>query len=151
MERIEYDPCLALLAVFDGASHIPAPGGLRFSEGPIAWMADNHQKGISPDAHTVTIHATPDYSRQHWRSNAIVVAQKLLEAAALWLHPEVLDLQIHRWRYSQPVTKCPEQALFLPGPPPLVFAGDAFGGPRVEGAALSGYAAAQTLLTARDR
>jgi predicted NAD/FAD-dependent oxidoreductase len=151
LERIDYDPCLALLAVFAGASRILAPGGLRFSEGPIAWMADNHQKGISPDAHTVTIHAAPDYSRRHWRTNAIVVAQKLLEAAAPWLHPEVLDWQIHRWRYSQPVATYPEQALFLPGPPPLVFAGDAFGGPRVEGAVLSGYAAGQTLLAAKDR
>ena len=150
LERIDYDPCLALLAVFAGPSRLPAPGGLRFSEGPIAWMADNYQKGISPDVHTVTIHAAPDYSRRHWRTNAIVVAQKLLEAATPWLHPEVLDWQIHRWRYSQPAVTYPDQALFLPGPPPLVFAGDAFGGPRVEGAALSGYAAARILLAAKD-
>ena len=151
LEMIDYDPCLALLAVFAGASQIPAPGGLRFLEGPIAWIADNHQKGISPDVHTVTIHASPDHSRRHWRTNAIVVAQKILEAAAPWLHPEVLDWQIHRWRYSHPVTTYPKQALFLSGPPPLVFAGDAFGGPRVEGAFISGYAAAKTLLGARDK
>ena len=151
LERIDYAPCLALLAAFAGASQIPEPGGLRLSEGPIAWMADNHQKGISPDAHTMTIHTTPDYSRRHWRTNAIVVARRLLEAAAHWLHPEVLDWQIHRWRYSQPVATYPEEALLLPGPPPLVFAGDAFGGPRVEGAATSGHAAARTFLAARDR
>jgi len=151
LDRIDYDPCLALLAVFTGASQIPAPGGLRFSEGPIAWMADNHQKGISPDAYTVTIHASPDFSRRHWQTNAIVVAWKLLEAAAPWLHTEVLDWQIHRWRYSQPVATYPEPVLFLPGLTPLVFSGDAFGGPRVEGATLSGFAAAQTLLAVWNR
>ena len=151
LDRVDYDPCLALLAVFAGPSRLPAPGGLRFSEDPIAWMADNYQKGISPDAHTVTIHATPDYSRRHWQSDASDVAGKLLGAAGPWLHSELLDWRIHRWRFSQPVATYPEQALFLPGPPPLVFAGDAFGGPRVEGAALSGYAAARILLAARDR
>ena len=151
LERIEYEPCLALLAVFGGAGQIPAPGGLRFSEGPIAWMADSYQKGISPDAYTVTIHAAPDFSRLHWQTDEKVVARKLLEAAVGWLHPEVLEWQIHRWRYSQPVKTYPEQALFLPGPPPLVLAGDAFGGPRIEGAFISGYKAAKTLLSARDK
>ena len=146
LERIEYEPCLALLTVFAGASQIPAPGGLRFSEGPIAWMADNYLKGISPDAHTVTIHATPDFSRHHWQTDEKVVARKLLEAAVRWLHSEVLEWQIHRWRYSQPLTIISEQALLLSGLPSLVFAGDAFGGSRIEGAALSGYAAARILL-----
>lgn len=151
LDRIDYAPCLALLAVFAGASQIPAPGGIHFDEGPISWIADNHQKDISPDAHTVTIHAAPDYSRRHWRTNAIDVARKLLETAAPWLHPEVLDWQIQLWRYSQPIATYPEQALYLPGPPPLVFAGDAFGGPRVEGAFISGHTAAKTLLAAREK
>jgi predicted NAD/FAD-dependent oxidoreductase len=113
-------------------------------------MADNYQKGISPDAHTVTIHATPGFSRHRWQTDEKVVARKLLEAAVGWLHPEVLEWQIHRWRYSQPMTTISEQALFLSDPPSLVFAGDAFGGPRIEGAALSGYAAARFLLAAMN-
>ena len=149
LDLVDYEPCLALLAVLAGPSRLPEPGGLRFAEGPIAWMADNHQKGISPGAYTVTIHASHDYSRRHWQTNEIVVAQELLEVAAPWLHPEMINWQIHRWRYSQPAATYPEPALYLPGPPPLVFAGDAFGGQRVEGAAISGDAAARILLAAR--
>ncbi len=148
LEQITYNPCLALVAVFAGPSRLPAPGGLRFAEGPIAWIADNHQKGISPGAQTITIHATPEYSEKHWRTNAIILASKLLDAASPWLDEEVIDWQIHRWRYSQPRTTYAGPALFLPGSPPLAFAGDAFGGANVEGAAVSGYAAARALLDA---
>jgi hypothetical protein len=54
--------------------------------------------------------------------------------------------QVHRWRYSRPVVAHPEACLFTQEPALLAFAGDAFGTPRVEGAFLSGRAAAQALL-----
>jgi predicted NAD/FAD-dependent oxidoreductase len=40
----------------------------------------------------------------------------------------------------------PERCLVAAKEPPLVFAGDGFGSPKVEGAALSGLAAADALL-----
>jgi predicted NAD/FAD-dependent oxidoreductase len=54
--------------------------------------------------------------------------------------------QAHRWRYSQPRTPHAEACLLVESPAPLVFAGDAFGQPRLEGAFLSGLAAARSLL-----
>jgi hypothetical protein len=112
----------------------------------IAWIADNHQKGISPDGYAVTIHAAPHYSRQKWADDAHTVAADLLAEAAAWLGSEIVEWQLHRWRYAQPTTTYAQPSLLLPQAPPLAFAGDAFGGPRVEGAALSGRAAAQALL-----
>ena len=56
-------------------------------------------------------------------------------------------LACHRWRYTTPVnvlTRRCEHVKDLA----LVLAGDAFGGPRVEGAALSGLAAADALIEA---
>lgn len=156
LERISYDPCFAVLAVLSQPSRIPAPGAIRFEaepakpeteSWPLAWLADNQQKGISP-APAVTLHATPDFTRAHWETPPEIVAQKLLAAAQPWLGEMPLSYQVHRWRYSQPVVTHPERCLCVPTPGPLVFAGDAFGGPRVEGAALSGWAAAEALLAA---
>jgi renalase len=114
---------------------------------PLAFIADNHRKGISPNVFTVTLHAGPEFTREHWDAPHAEVAQKLLHAASEWLRAPVKQWQVHRWRYSLPVQTHPEACLFTDQPAPLVFAGDAFGQPRVEGAFLSGRAAAQALLT----
>jgi hypothetical protein len=146
LERIRYDPCFALLVELDAPSRLPEPGALQLRSEPIAWIGDNHRKGISPDAFTVTLHAGPEFTRAHWDAPHEVIAQKLLHAASEWLRAPVKRWQVHRWRYSQPVVTHPEACLFTHAPAPLAFAGDAFGTPRVEGAFLSGRAAAQALL-----
>jgi renalase len=146
LERITYDPCFAVLAVLDAPTRLPEPGALQLRQEPIAWIADNHRKGISPDAFTVTIHAGPEFTRAHWDTAHDIVAQKLLHAASEWLRAPVTNWQVHRWRYSQPTVIHPEPCLFVTDRAPLAFAGDAFGAPRVEGAALSGLAAAEAVL-----
>jgi predicted NAD/FAD-dependent oxidoreductase len=147
LRQIEYNPCLALLVQLDGPSRVPPPGGLQFSEGPISWIADNQLKGISPRAVTLTIHASPSYSRDRYGAGEEEVSKDLLRAASEWIgDSKVVLARLHRWRYSHPAAVYPERSLMAHDDPPLVFAGDAFGGPRIEGAALSGMAAAQTLL-----
>lgn len=148
LQVIDYDPCIALLALVDGGSRIPSPGGIQFSDGPIRWMADNSQKGISPTAPAITIHANATFSRQYFNKEPKHIAEKLLEAAKPWLGQGIRDWQIQKWRFSQPVNIFPERFLEVPGSPKLFFAGDAFGGPRVEGAVLSGIAVAEHILKA---
>jgi predicted NAD/FAD-dependent oxidoreductase len=146
LEQIEYAPCLALLVSLSGASLVPDPGGLWFPGEPIRWIADNHRKGISLGSNgAITIHAGSDYSRGHWDTPEQEVAEELLAEAAPWVGTTPLRTQLYRWRYSQPIAVYPERCLTLRSPAPLVFAGDAFGGPRVEGAVLSGLAAAHAL------
>ncbi|MBK8314207.1 MAG: FAD-dependent oxidoreductase [Acidobacteria bacterium] len=142
---ITYDPCFAVLAVLAAPSHLPAPGAMQIRQEPIAWLADNQRKGISPAIPTVTIHAGPEFTRAHWDTPYDTVAQLLIEAASPWLGASVTSWQVQRWRYSQPQQLYPAPCLVVNQMPPLVLAGDGFGAARVEGAALSGLAAADAL------
>ncbi len=146
LERITYDPCFALLAILDSPPRLPKPGALQLQSEPIAWMADNHQKGISPDVFTVTIHAGAEFTRENWDANHEIIAKKLLTAAHEWLGDSVQSWQVHRWRYSQPRVLHPEACLVVNEGVPLAFAGDGFGAARVEGAAISGITAAEKIV-----
>lgn len=146
LRQVEYAPCLAVLAQLTGASLIPEPGGLWFAGEPISWMADNQRKGVSSGAGAaVTIHAGPQFSQAHWATPEAEVTAALLAVAAPWLGSVPAQTQLHRWRYSLPLRVHPERCVAVREPAPLAFAGDAFGGPRVEGAALSGLAVGAAL------
>jgi len=142
LKAIRYEPCLAVLAVLDGPSGLNEPGAADPADGPIDWIADNQQKGISASP-AVTIHATADFSHQHWSSPDEVVIAELLAAAGLSAAASVA--QVQRWRYARPVVQHRERHLLAQGLAGLVFAGDAFGGAKVEGAVLSGRSAATAL------
>ena len=142
-----YDSCIAVMAKLEGPSRIPSPGGIWFSGEPVAWLADNTQKGICAEAgagSSITLHAGPNFSREYWDETARAVGF-LLQEAAPWLGTSVKHFQTHRWRFAKPNRIHPDPVLSVYCPAPLVFAGDAFGGPRVEGATLSGLAAAGCL------
>jgi len=146
LSTIDYHRCLAILAVLEGDSAIPAPGFLRISKEPLQTLADNGQKGLEGVVTGVTILADPAFSLRHWETPKEEAARLLLAAAAPWLGSSVTHWRYHRWRYSQPVQTFDARCYGVEGGPPLVLAGDAFGGPRVEGAFLSGVAAANWLL-----
>lgn len=148
LEEIQYEKCFAVMALLDGPSLIPFPGYLKPETGPITWLADNQTKGIS-DLPAVTIHATGKYSETNWEGDRNEIARQLVEAAQPWLGSSVLKYQIHGWRYSKPIATDKDRCVVINQHPPLIIAGDAFGGPRVEGAVLSGYAATETLLQLR--
>jgi predicted NAD/FAD-dependent oxidoreductase len=60
----------------------------------------------------------------------------------------VSDFQVHGWLYSKPTITDDDPSLLASAAldmPPLVLAGDAFAGPRFEGAVLSGWSAAKQI------
>ncbi len=147
LRAVRYDPCFAVMASLDGPSGLNAPGGLFVNDGgPVAWIADNTAKGISREP-TITIHSSGAWSREHFDDDKAAVAETLVASAASYLKSKVVRHQIHRWKFSLPTVSYPDACCVVRGGDlPIVLAGDAFAGPRIEGAALSGLAAAGRLL-----
>ena len=148
LEGIKYDPCIAVMALLDGEGAVPEPGGVQIGGDPLFWIADNQKKGIS-EVPAVTIHAGPEWSREQMQEDDEKVSNLLLEEAKDYLRTGVKTTVVYRWENSRPVTPHDEPFVYVEGPPPLVFCGDAYAGPKVEGAVLSGRAAAEKLLEAR--
>ena len=146
LNQIVYNPCIAMLALLDGKSAIPAPGGIRMAGEPISWMADNTQKGISPHGQAITIHGGPAFSESNYNKDEKWLAQQILSHSQRWLKAHVLTYQIHRWKYSQPTHIYGEPFLYLENPGPLYMAGDSFTGGRIESAAISGLKAAEEIV-----
>jgi renalase len=144
LRAIRYEPCLAVLAPLYGPSGLAEPGAVDPTDGPIDWMADNHLKGVSA-VPAITIHATAGFSRTHWETSDEIAIAELIRAAGLGSEPIEDLVQVHRWRFARPATIHPDRCLVADGLPPLVFAGDAFGGAKVEGAERSGVAASEAV------
>ncbi len=116
---------------------------------PIDWIGDNRRKGISEEP-AVTVHAGPEWSRSHFENDETEITVSMISLAGKRLDtdlvPSVVVTSLARWRYSWVTNPHPDPCLIASDDPPLLFCGDAFGQPKVEGAALSGLAAADHLL-----
>ncbi|MBN1541706.1 FAD-dependent oxidoreductase [candidate division KSB1 bacterium] len=145
LQNVAYHPCIAVLALLDGDSGVPSPGGIWLSGEPVFWIADNRQKGISPDATAVTLHAGPQFSRLYYELDNDTVADRLLHPVSAYLASPPAAVQVHRWKYSRPFHFFPQPCAAWNHPAPIALAGDGFVAASLEGAALSGWAAADHL------
>lgn len=143
----DYDRTLALLTVLDRPAAIGPHGGWQNPNATFSWIGDNHAKGISP-VPAVTFHASPQWSLDHWDDDHEVATSTLARAAAEFIDGcTIVASEFKRWRFATPRSIWPEPCHVIAvdsahGTGIIALAGDAFAGPKVEGAALSGVAAA---------
>lgn len=143
--RTDYDRTLALLAVLDRPSAVPPPGGLQ-SDPNFTFVADHRAKGIS-NVPALTLHANPEWSEAHWEDDPVTAHDLLVELARPYVGDAVIvESQLKRWRFATPRRIWPDAHWSPDDVAGLAVAGDAFAGPRVEGAALSGLSAAAALI-----
>lgn len=145
LRSIDYDRTLGLLAVLDSNAHnVRSPGGMQFPDDVFSFIGDNSAKGISA-THALTFHANPEWSRSHFDLELDEIHSLLLTAVRPWLgNAQILESQPKKWRFATPQGSWPD-ACWVDETQSLVMAGDAFAGPKMEGAALSGLAAARAL------
>ncbi len=151
LDAVSYAKCIALLVALDGPANVAEPGGMQFDESTHAvwsFIGDNHRKGIS-EIPAITFHANETFSETHYGDDDAGLRDTLIAAARPFLgSASTLSIEVKKWRYARPTALHAQRCVSaqpIEGTQ-LVLCGDAFGEARVEGAALSGLAAAEALL-----
>jgi len=141
-------PAWAAMVAFE--EPLPLPWDAAFVEdSALSWVARNSSKPGRPAEYDCwVLHGSSAWSQQNLEEPASVVQQKLL--AAFWKATghkpqQHAALSAHRWRYALPVEPLASHCLF-DAQLQLGACGDWCGGPRVEGAYLSGLALAGQVL-----
>lgn len=150
LEGLTYLPNLTGLFWIEGPFYMPPPGAIQRANMPVSWVADNQRKGISSGACIVTAQMSPERSLEYWHAADDMILDELRQSFVLFMGPRatIREEQLIRWQYAIPERTYAERCMVIPELPTLVLAGDSFGGPRLEGAALSGMAAGQAVTTA---
>ena len=156
LAAVRYAPCLCLLLDFPTAtgSLLPEPGGLRIEDdGAVTWIASQRRKGLRETGEGLVVHTAAAWCASRYERTDDEIVAELRPAVEAVLHrigmtAVASSIQLKKWRYSLPTVLVDEPCLRVAAGAPLIIAGDSCGGkPRVEGAWLSGQAAAEALLT----
>lgn len=143
---VRMEPCWAVMVSLRERWPIEADG-MFVNGSPLSWAA---RDGSKPDrrGETWVLHATPAWTHEHWDDEREGVVEALLRAltdATGQPAPAVEHADVQRWRYARADDPLPERFLWDPRAR-LGVGGDWCGGPRVEGAWLSGRALASAVL-----
>lgn len=139
-----YQPTWAAMLDFSGPVDL-AFDVARPTVGPLALVARDAAKPGRPPGRRWVAHATPAWSAEHLEADAAAVADALARAFALF-GPAPARCVAHRWRHALPVDAPAIPTALWDADAGLGAAGDWLGGARVEGAWLSGLAAAEAIL-----
>ncbi|MCP3144727.1 NAD(P)/FAD-dependent oxidoreductase [Pyxidicoccus xibeiensis] len=146
---VRMQPCLAVMARF--ASSVELEVDAAFVHGsPLSWIAREEGKPgrrtVHPGEERWVLHGSPEASREALEDAPEQVATRWVEAfaAATGRDMRPVEAVAHRWRYALPAPAREESFLF-DAASGLGACGDWCGGPRVEGAFLSGVALARHL------
>lgn len=149
LHSVEFYPCISVMAGFSPNSQpLPHWKALTFNDhADLAWIGfDSSKRPQSQPPHFV-LQSSAKFAQQHLETQDLQpvgndMLQKAAENLALpWLeNPQWM--QVHRWRYAFPRTPLDIPCLSANTPLPLVCCGDWCGGNLVEGAMVSGLAAA---------
>lgn len=146
LAAIRYAPSFAWMAGLDGSA--PTWPGVRVEGHPVlSWLAhDGGKRRQAPPVPVLVAHATPTFARARLEDPPDQVEEAMRGAVADVVGSDVRSRwsRLHRWRYALAETPVPDRVLRLA--PGLIAAGDGFGAGRIEGAFLSGRAAADAIL-----
>ena len=148
VQAVAMQPCWAVLLGFAQPVSTDFDGAF-VNVGPLSWVARNASKPGRTGGEAWVLHASATWSEQHLEDDANEVIDLLKAEFASRCCASDLEVTVHaeahRWRYAQPVEPLAASCLY-DAVRRIGVAGDWCGGPRVEGAFLSGTALADRIL-----
>ncbi len=143
--RTDYDRTIGLLVRLDRPPSLPSSGGVQDADDVFSFIGDNVSKRVSAEP-GVTFHANPAWSEAHWNDDNEALVAQLATAGQPWLgDATIVERSLKKWRLATPRSIWPDPC-WTTANGKVIMAGDAFAGPKIEGAHNSGLAAAHTLL-----
>ncbi len=148
LSSVRLSPCWAVMLTLKRTFDVPWSGAF-INTGPLRWVARNQTKpGRNSEIETLVLHASSEWTQMHIDDSPEKVIANL--ADAFWqstgIEPQSIAFSAaHRWRYSIPDQVLPAK-IATSEDGSLICCGDWAGGPRVEGAFMSGVAAAGAIL-----
>lgn len=148
LAQVRYAPAVGALFWVEGPVSLPHSGAHQRPAVSTPWIVDNQRKGISPNATILTVQGDIAFSRRMWDASETELIELLKAGLEPYLGPTARILQSEpiRWQYGIPETLLDTRCLVASSQPPLICAGDAFDIGGVEGAVLSGLAAADQVV-----
>ena len=150
LSRIAVSPCLAVVARY-ARRELPWRGIQAPDHAIVSWIGHDTSKrpDLHPDTTVVVIHASPKFSREMFGGDETEIFNELLAAAGDVARTELNTPSaafLQRWRYALGGAENTGLTRLFPGEAPLVLAGDAIAGGKIEGAWLSGLEAGRLAL-----
>ena len=141
-------PTLATMLVLEDPVGVSWNGAFLNDDAVLSWVSRDASKPQRGPHETWILHATRAWSVQHLDDAPEAIAAAMMQAftTAAPGGGRVVFSAAHRWRYALPDPVAPDAALYDPALR-IGAGGDWCGGPRVEGALLSGMALAGRVLT----
>ncbi|MBN4059671.1 NAD(P)-binding protein [Acidimicrobium ferrooxidans] len=145
--EITYRPTIAVLATYTGSTAMASHGGSQTPDHEaISFVGDNFLKGVSAER-SLTLHLSEPWSNNLWdASDQEIIDQSWAAFADRAGSAELVTAAVYRWRYAGPSRMWPTATEIWGDTPVVALAGEAFDGPKVEGAFLSGRAAARAVI-----
>jgi photolyase PhrII len=147
-QSLQMNGCWAGMLAFNSPLGVSFDGAFVHSS-PLSWIARNDSKPNRGDAAECwVLHASAEWTAENLEAEVDEVLPKLIDAfgEATGIDPILPDYATgHRWRFSIPADPLDRRCLF-DHELQIGACGDWCGGPRVEGAFLSGMAMAGRLL-----
>jgi hypothetical protein len=147
---VTWDPCWAVMLALARPSAVDFDAAFIIDDPILGWIARESSKPMrnrrEGSAETWILHAHPAWSRTYLELEQADASRWVQRAFAARVGRPLAQAAVgsHRWRLALPVNPLPEPFLF-DSEQGIGLAGDWCGGPRVEGAYLSGTALAEAI------